>query len=149
MIRTYYKKELIALRKKYGNKALDNVDIDKYCKMYLGKMYVGCFSQDTVPINRLPSTCMFIFNNDISTGPGIHWIACFKEGCTFYIYDSFGRKSTHLVPLFAKQVFRSGGKIRDSDYSKEQADYQEDCGLRAISFLICVRRYGIEKAIQI
>jgi hypothetical protein len=149
MIRSYYKKELIEIRKTLGNKAMNNIQIDDYCKRYLGKQYVGCFSQNNVPSNKLPSRCMFIFNQDISTGAGIHWIACFKQGKTYYVYDSFGRKSTSLVPIFVKQVIRSGGNIKDSDYSKEQSDYQEDCGERAIVFLICVRKFGIEKAIQI
>jgi hypothetical protein len=149
MIRSFYKKELIHLRQTIGNQALNNIEIDKYCKKYLGKEYMGCYSQDNIPLNRLPSKCMFIFNNDISTGQGIHWLACFKQGKTYYVYDSFGRRSTSLLPIFVKQVIKSGSKIKDSDYSKEQSDYQEDCGIRSIAFLICVRKFGINRAIQI
>ena len=65
-----YKRRYIA--KLGGNKALDNFQIDEFCKELFGNKYKGCHAQD-VKIKLVPG--YYVFNTDISSEPGTHWIA--------------------------------------------------------------------------
>jgi hypothetical protein len=143
-----YKKSLKEIEKVLGKSSTNNVELYNYGRQLLGKRFIGVFSQDTVPTS-LPAKCFFIFNQDKRTGHGIHWLACYKSGKTFYVYDSFGRKSKRLVPTFVKRLESHKWKYKDTDDDPEQTSNQSNCGARCMAFLICTKKYGIRKTILI
>ena len=52
--------------------------------------FLGCFPIDELPSfpKRMPAS--LIVNTDISTGPGVHWLALALEEDKCYYFDSFG-----------------------------------------------------------
>jgi len=139
----HYKKKF-----KVKNTTMSN-DLNNAAKQVFGPQFKGVYAQDTVPKNLLPNS-MFIFNTDLSNKPGIHWCAGYKAGKNVYIYDSYGRKSSKLLPVLKKQHTGGGFKIIDSDtLDKEQTVNQRNCGIRCLAWLSIVRDFGIKEALKI
>jgi hypothetical protein len=144
-----YKRRYIA---KLGNHPLDNTEIDLFCKSQFGNKYRGCFGQNA-PITYKPG--YYVFNTDISSQPGEHWIAGFATKKTMYIFDTFARDFDKLVPILTKRLKKQGLKIVSSDRSdKEQratnkGELVVTCGHSCLSWITCVHEFGIRKAILI
>ena len=145
----YYKKYTRILTKIYGDRALNNIEVNKLAKKILGKIFISVYAIDTVP-KVLPKKCMLIFNTDKANKSGEHWIALYKSGNIHYIYDSFGRRTKNIASFLHKQILTDKkSKIIDFEHDPEQADYQNNCSLRCITALHCVKKFGIRKAITI
>lgn len=86
-----------------------------------------------------------IVNNDFIGGPGIHWLACIKQGKNLYIYDSFGRLGKNILPKLVDRMRQKGYIIHDADTSDQDqyGDTSVDCGHRACSALMIAHKYGI------
>jgi hypothetical protein len=120
--------------------SLDNVGRDMF-----GSAFKGVFASDKIPrLNALKKYA--ILNLDRSDEQGSHWIAiAFQNGKT-YVYDSFGRKSSRIIPT----LFHSGnGRILDSDPDPEQKIKEENCGARSLAWLLFFHRYGPNMAMHI
>lgn len=138
------KKEIVSLlklfRQKYGNNTMDNFQLNKIGKEYLGKKFIG-----VVPYDRFPNKNGFtIMNTDKSNQPGTHWLLVYKVGDTLYIYDSFGRKSQHLIKEFYNNYNSKGYKIIDIDLKTDQGNYQQDCGLRSFITALMINKHGVK-----
>jgi hypothetical protein len=131
--------------KKLTNKAMTNFQIDEIAKKEFTP-WRGCNSQDAIIWKPGYQT----INNDISSGPGIHWIAIFIRGKTIYVYDSFGRPTPKLLKILTQQAKNRSFKIVDSQYDKEQfGNKSEICGQLSLSWLTVVRELGIKQALKI
>lgn len=97
--------------------------------------------------SRIPSKDGYmIINTDFTGRPGIHWVSGIKQGKNLYIYDSFGRKSSTLLPNLFQRMKDKGYHIHDAD-TTDQDQYgtkSVDCGHRSISALKICNDYGIK-----
>ena len=142
------KKEIVSLlklfRQKYGNDTLDNVQLNRIGKEYLGKKFVGVF-----PYDRYPNKNGFaIINTDNSHQQGTHWMMIYKVNNILYIYDSFGRRSKHLIKEFFKNHIDRGYQIIDIDLKSDQGNYQQDCGLRSFITALMINKYGVKEVMD-
>ena len=85
---------------------------------------------------------MAIINLDEHDEPGSHWIAMVKHNNDLLVYDSFGRKTTDILPNFNKEVI-------DTDYDAEQQINEDNCGARCVAFLNVYDKLGFEYALLI
>lgn len=142
-----YNKILKLLRKQYGTSALYSDELNNIGLHYFGKNWGGVYPHDTAPIKRVKK--YFIVNTDDSNGDGEHWVACLKVKNNIYIYDSFGRQTKNVLKQFHKRLNHGKYNLIDSHRDAEQSDYQEDCGVRCISWLLIAKHDGIKKALTI
>jgi len=114
-------------------------------KKLLGVKFKGVFPSDKIPtLNDLSRYA--ILNLDKSTESGSHWVAIAKHGDITYLYDSFGRKNTQIIPNLK---FSGNGRIIDTDYDAEQKIYEIDCGARCLAWLLFFDKYGPKCALLI
>jgi len=127
---------------KLGNKALSGGTLADQCARIGGIAFSGIFMQNQMPPLRNSS---FIMNNDVTTGPGEHWVSGVIKGKSIHIFDSFGRRSRNLLPIFSQKVKAKGFKIINTDLSdSDQKGYtSKDCGHRTISSLQIYKKYGL------
>ena len=87
----------------------------------------------------------FIINTDLTGGPGIHWMAVVKQSHNVYVYDSFGRHASNLIPAFVQKMADRGLNVYNTDTSDaDQFGYKSvDCGHRSISALLIFNKYGL------
>jgi hypothetical protein len=144
-----YNNILKELRDTFGNKATTNEQLDDIGREYFGGIYIGTYPWDKYPVQLLPNYHFAIINTDDSTKNGTHWVGIHKRNNNIYVYDSFGRHTKNLLKKFNKKMTGKGYYILDSDYDSEQANYQEDCGLRCICWLLIIKGKGIKYALEI
>ena len=116
-------------------------------KKLLGVKFKGVFPSDKIPkLNDLSPYC--IVNVDNSKEAGSHWMSIVKSNSksNCILYDSFGRRNTMIIPSLR---FSGNGKIIDTDRDAEQKIKEENCGARAISWLVFYDKYGEKNAMKI
>ena len=131
------KKNIISL---YGNKGLDNYEMDKIGKKYLGNKFKGVFAVNNIPFK--PG--LYIVNTDKANKPGLHWIAVKQTKTKIYIYDSFSRKSSNILKILYDKAIKKGLKIIDVNTETDQYDKSEVCGSISLSWLITINKFGIK-----
>jgi len=140
-IKDHYNQALVVLRKKYGVDAKSNVELQKICQeLKLGKVPV-------VPWDQYKGEKRAIVNTDDHRKKGTHWVAVFKAGKTLFIYDSFARKSAHILRKFDEQ-WGAHYRIVDTEKIPDQQGYQSDCGLRCVTWLLMVKLFGVKSLIE-
>jgi hypothetical protein len=133
------KKVIKKVEKMVGRGTTFGSQLMKAGKTLLGKAFAGVFASDEIPhlkgIQRYA-----ILNLDKSWQPGSHWIGLAREGKNDYIiYDSFGRKSSKIVP----EVFnKTKGYVIDVDPDPEQKVNEDNCGARSLAWLHIYDKYG-------
>jgi hypothetical protein len=133
--------------KKLGKKALFDNQLTIEGKALFGNKYLGTFSQNNIPLNR---TGYLIANVDTLGMPGSHWVAIDTTPKTFYIYDSFGRQTTNLLPILEHKLNTKKVKYLDSNPKPEQfGKTTEICGQLCLAWLCIVKEYGVRKALTI
>jgi hypothetical protein len=138
-----YTKQLV---RKLGRHPLTDQEIDFYCKTTFPK-WRGCYPQDA-KFDLKPG--YYIINNDVSSGPGIHWVGLILTQKTAYIYDSFARDSKKLLKHLTKRLSGKKIKIIDADRSdSEQRVHEIICGHLSLSWLHVANDLGIRAAIKI
>jgi len=152
-VENHFRKHRDKLFKKYGRKALNDLQLDKICSGYLKSKYIGTFPQDKIPLNK---EGYMIINTDREGKPGLHWVAIYSTNKTFYVYDSYGRSTKSLLKILTKKLKNKKIKIIDSDKDPEQRDAykgkkygSEVCGQLCCSWLFTVKDLGIKNAIKI
>jgi hypothetical protein len=90
-----------------------------------------------------------IVNTD--NNAGVHWVGVYQERNNVYVFDTFGRKINTLMPEFHKRAKLNGYIIFNANkkYEHEQKETENDCGLRALAWLILTKAKGIKTTIQI
>lgn len=119
----------------------DNIELQKYGKANI-KHFQGVYAQNSKIEDKMISK--FIINVDTEEQAGSHWVAVYKNKDKYYVFDSFGRKTTKLLKLFSKNKL-----IIDSDYDENQRRAEENCGQRCLSWLMMIDKYGIRAALKI
>ena len=147
MTQKLYINILKLLRNKFGNKVLWTDDIDRIMKLFFKNKALPTVPYDHYKPNGGISYC--VINTDSSKENGEHWVAIYGNKNKLYIYDSFGRKTNYILKNFYNNMKKQGYEIIESKRDPEQADKQQDCGLRCISFLLVVKYSGIDNALLI
>ena len=114
-------------------------------RQYIGKKYIGTFAQDKLP-NK---SGYMIVNTDTSKNintDNCHWVAIYQTTKTLYVYDSFGRNTSFILPIIFKKTKK---KIVESKLDPEQYGQSELCGHLALSFLCVAHNLVIRKALTI
>ena len=125
-----------------------NTFLDKIGSQLFGRHWLGVFPQDK--LDDVERGSYAIINVDGSDEQGSHWMAiCRKYGRRIYVYDSFGRPSSEIIPILYEKLKKKGYRVVDADYDPEQTSDEENCGVRCISFLLCVKYYGVRKSLTI
>ena len=144
---------------------LSSIDIDKieqeYQRMFPKYYYVGAVPIDfdkksnigkclvsslcSLDINSLSSKGYtqigIIFNTDVSTGPGQHWVALFcdinpeNERGRITYFDSYARKPEPEIQVLMKRWSEQWGKPMDATYNKTRHQIQDtECGMYCLYF---------------
>jgi hypothetical protein len=138
-----YKKTII---KDIGKKALADDQIDKLGKKLFGSKWKGVWAQDEVP-----NVVGFMITNTDSSkhinSDSSHWVGLIQTPKTIYVYDSFGRQTSFVLPLIYAKTKK---KIVDSKHDVEQhGANSEICGQLSLCFLCVVKELGIRQALKI
>lgn len=126
-----YKRWLRLTERLLGVKTTYGDVLETTAATLLGKeIFKGVFPADQIPDLQRGECC--IANLDASDEPGSHWVSI-TDGL---VYDSFGRKSSEILKgrNIKKQV--------DTEYDAEQHESEDNCGARALAFLICFALHG-------
>ena len=135
-----------ALVKKLGNKALSDSDIKKEASTLKLPKFSGIYLQNSV----LPEgNCSYIINQDVVGGPGLHWLSVVQQNKTCYVYDSFGRRASNVLPRFYHTMKARGYTIKNTDKDIDQANKNVDCGHRALSALMIYKKHGLDGYMQL
>ena len=142
-----FKKYAKGLIKKYGNKALTDLQVTDMAKLKLKGKYLGTFPQDKINLNK---SGYMIINTDLDGKPGIHWVALYITKKTVYIYDSFARDNKTLLKILTNQINKKKLNVVNSDRSDaEQFGDSEVCGVLSVAWLYVIKDIGIKNAIKI
>ena len=137
-----YKKTVKKIEKILGTDGITNSkQLTNVGRELFGKLYRGTFPVDKLPKLKHNESC--IVNLDSSGQAGSHWCSVFKYKDEYLVYDSFGRKTTEILPSL-KHL-----KHRDSDYDPNQQITEHNCGQRSSSWLYCCYLLGPENAMKI
>lgn len=136
-------KESIGLIKQYGfGLGLTNLQINEYMKKY--NSFLGCYASDQIDqvIKKIKpgENGSFIMNTDVSTGPGIHWVAINWTKNSLEYYDPLGDPPTEQFKEEAKKLSEAvnpNGFLRFKiNHIKRQANTTDTCGYHAMKFII-------------
>jgi len=124
-------------------KATTNHELNRLGKLHI-QNWLGVYSQNS-KIPTKPRKASFIINTDMKHERGSHWIAVHRtSNNVYYIYDSFGRHSSRLIPVFVK------GKLHiDSDYDAEQKQKEDTCGSYCLAWLKLLQERGVRFVLKI
>lgn len=100
-------------------------------------------SARTINIKQRRGHKYFIINVDGSSEPGSHWLGVAWDGSKFHIYDSYARSSKKLIPSFIKTI---GYDYIDANHTADQRDREDNCGARAMAWLVYAAKYGHQSA---
>ena len=129
-----YENNLTLLMDLIGSKSTDNMELSRIGTYLFGKKFVGVYSSDKMP--TLKNNEMCIVNTDDSKSPGMHWIACYKYKNKTFVYDSFDRDVKSLSEHWKrKHNWVNANRDRDQSYK------EENCGARAICWLMSFQKY--------
>lgn len=132
--------------KALGRKPTTGVQLFNLCKELFGDKFIGVYSQDSKIPTTKNKTEYYILNQDTAKGKGIHWIGLVNsKNNIWYIWDSYGRKSKKLLPLFTK----GKGIVVDADYDVDQSKTSTVCGPICIAWLSTVETLGIRNALKV
>lgn len=106
--------------------------VDYIGKKLFGDDFVGVFPADEQPTLKNGQMC--IMNLDRKGLPGSHWIALGQDKDTTLIYDSFGRPS--------KDIYKTRGKTKDTEYDAEQDEAEDNCGARSLAWCYVFKTLG-------
>lgn len=130
-----YNEILKSMHDVFGKGVTFQNDLDSASKKLFKKNYLGTFSSDQIPILKNKQMC--IANLDKSYQGGSHWVGIYNDNGNNVIYDSFGRKNKQILPDFHKPNSQT-------DPDPEQKVKEEDCGSRALAWLIFCNDFGIK-----
>ena len=81
----------------------------------------------------------FILNTDSSKQKGTHWVGFYKTNGKLYYYDSFARNAQKLT-----KRWKSSTMCHANTKDRDQSMTEKNCGSRAFSWLVIMRKYGIK-----
>ncbi len=124
-----------------GDKTTYSNDLKKLGKQIFKTKFRGVYPYDK--ITKLRKNQMCVFNLDSSKEPCSHWIGLFFDGRHNCVYDSFGRKTSKILPNVRFN------NLVESNNDKEQKKSQENCGALSLAWLCVSNKHGINLALLI
>ena len=121
-----------------GGHALEDSTINEFCARLFGGRWGGC----KLAHERLRDGHYYVMNTSYRGG-GVHWCAVVTRGGRAYVYDSFGRKTSQILPQLARDY-----DCVDSDHHAEQHSGSL-CGQDSIAWLIVAHTYGLDVALRV
>jgi len=123
-----------------GHNLTDTSQLKSIGKSLFGAKFTGVFARD-----KIPSHFTYVICNLDKTGrKGSHWLAIAKVSETpeYLVYDSFGRRTSDILPELLLPTI-------DTDNDAEQADNEKDCGQRCLAWLSVFHLFGPQAAMTI
>ena len=122
-----------------------NIQLEKFGKKHFGKKFGGIFAEDE-KVNFNDNHDYYIFNNEKANRDGCHWLGVYvnHKTKTISILDTFNRQSSQLLPDVIIMAKKNHFKCKKGALHKLQTDAQEDCGQRSLTYLLLVKKYGVE-----
>jgi len=103
--------------------------------------FCGVFPKDMIP--QTNNFQYAIMNLDDHDEPGSHWVALCRIGKSrstgYLVYDSFGRPTSEIMPGMPFPT-------QDTDSDAEQLVSEDNCGARALAWLLIADIFGPEAA---
>ena len=120
--------------------------LDEIGKHLLKDKFMGVYPSDKIP-KLTKKQCYCILNLDNSSESGSHWVslALDLKGNSMF-YDSFGRDYKEIIPNLE---YSKNGKVINTELDAEQGILQQDCGSRALAWLLLYEHWGAKVAKQI
>ena len=141
-----YKKTMIKLM---GSKSTTSRQLNIIGNQLFGNRYIGTFSQDNIPFHKVKPDTFAIINTDTQGKPGVHWVALYFTAKTAYVWDSYGRDSNKLLPVFIKQLKLRNIRFKNSDPDEDQSRTSEICGQLCLAFMLTVDKIGVMNAMKV
>ena len=128
------------------NHSTTNFELDKIGKKLFGKSWGGAFPADFDADFENKKKRYYIYNTDKANEEGTHWVAlyCEHETDEVFVFDTFNRQISRLMPDTVKEIRHDGYVPRRGTNTLLQRDAQEDCGQRSLSILYLIKKYGID-----
>ena len=135
-----YKKLLI---QNVGNKAMDNITINKICSKMFKSKWAGCHSVDDVPIKIYDDIHYMIVNTDTRKKKGFHWVSVLIKQHKCYIWDSYARNSDKILKILTYRLRNKNFEIINANKDgADQYSKSEVCGQLCISWLLTYDEFG-------
>ena len=141
-----FNKVVAELEKAYGDGMKTNFQLIEIASHVFPQLKQNVFRNADYDFDQMINR-FAIVNTD--NRKGVHWTATYQTGRTIYLFDSFGRSTKNLIPVFYKRAKKAGYMIIDTRHRREQKDYQQDCGLRSLAWIIIASSRGIQQALKI
>lgn len=114
-----------------------------------GEKFLGAYPRDDIPLDRLKPGDMVIINTDTSDQPGQHWMPFargLKKRSAYYYHDPFAK--FHLK--MEQKGFGTGRALIEADSTdQEQSTKENNCGQRALAWLLVFQHCGEDAATKI
>ena len=135
-----------AIVRELGKGPLDEGQIDEIGQREFGRKWGGTHPSDQLP--SLKRDRFYIVNNAGHRSPGTHWLGLYSSlGGRIYVYDSFSRPVTRLIPRAVKKI-RHENILEEANQNADQRGASSVCGQLSLSWLLLVRDMGIRKALE-
>lgn len=139
-----YKKLLI---QSLGNKAMDNITINRVCSKMFKNKWSGCHSVDDVPLKKYDDIHYMIVNTDTKKQSGHHWVAVLIKQHKCYIWDSYARNINKILKILTYKLRNKNFHVIDCNFDgSNQYSKSEVCGQLCIAWLLTYDEFGAEKA---
>lgn len=112
------------------NRALSNLDLEKFVKLLKIPHFRGVFMRDTLPKKPRKIEC-WILNHDSAQSTGTHWTALAKINDMAWYFDSFG----NLRPPLEVMIYLGARVKLVLNYKKYQNFDSVKCGHLCLKFL--------------
>lgn len=139
----YYNTIVNRLMKQYPRETYGG-QLDYTGRQMLGNKWGGVYPSDAIPPPQIEKPYIIV-NLDKRNEPGSHWVAIAYDKGTNYVYDSFGRKTTKILPALKQR----GGFIKEADRDPEQSVDEDNCGQRCLAWLKVFNDLGKRAALKI
>ena len=135
-----YKKLLI---QSLGNKAMDNITLNRVCSSLFKSRWIGCYAVDEVPLRNYDDIHYMIVNTDTKKQSGHQWVAVLIKQHKCYIWDSYARNSNKILKILTYRLRNKNFHVIDSNFDgANQKGLSEVCGQLCISFLLTYDEFG-------
>ena len=138
----YYEQALVYVQDIIGDRVTNNLQLNKIGNKLFGSDYLGTYSSDPFP-KYIREGQVFILNTESSRENGLHWVAFAKINKKLYYYDSFSRNKDEL-----SLYWKNRKMINSNKTDRDQSNKSDECGSRAMSWLILIKRFG-ENAVNV
>ena len=109
------------------NHSTTNFELDKIGKKLFGKQWGGAYPEDFDADFENKKKRYYIYNTDKSNEEGTHWVAlyCEHETDEVFVFDTFNRQISRLMPETVKEIRHDGYMPRKGTYKVLQGEEKD------------------------